>query len=211
MGFKDQYKEKLAEKIIKGLNKRNMEGFYCETKEEALKKALELIPEGASVCWGGSESIKEAGLISALKSGNYKIYDRDEAKTPEERLSIMRQGMFSDFFIGSSNAVTYDGELINIDGMGNRVSAYVWGPENVLLLVSINKAVPDVETGVKRVRGDAAAPNCLRLNISNPCAVTGTCGNCLSESTICCQILVTRFSKIKGRIKVILTGEDLGY
>lgn len=211
MGIKAEYKKKLAGKIIKGLNKRNMEGWYCETKEEALKKAMEIIPQGASLCWGGSESIKEIGLIDAVKSGGYKVFDRDSAKTPEEKTSIMRQGMFADFFLGSSNAITFDGELVNIDGMGNRVSAYVWGPENVLLFVSLNKAVPTAEEGVKRVRNCATSPNCLRLGINNPCAVNGVCGDCLGASTICCQILVTRFSKVKGRIKVVLVGEEIGY
>lgn len=211
MSIKDDYKEKLAARIIKGLNKRNMEGWYCATKAEALKKALEIIPEGSSLCWGGSETIKEIGVCEAVKGGAYKVFDRNSAATDEEKTDIMRKGMFADFFLGSSNAITFDGELVNIDGAGNRVAAYVWGPANVLLFVSLNKAVPTAEDAVKRVRNRATPPNCLRLGLNNPCAVNGVCGDCLSASTICCQILVTRFSKIKGRIKVILIGEEAGY
>ncbi|MCD7778940.1 MAG: lactate utilization protein, partial [Clostridiales bacterium] len=173
MSPKEIYKEKLAQKIIKGLNKRNMEGHYATTKEEALKTALEIIPQGASISWGGSESIKEVGVLDAIKSGNYVVYDRDSAKSPEERTEIMRKGMFADFYIGSSNAITYDGELVNIDGMGGRVAAYIWGPENVLLFVSLNKAVGTVEEGVNRVRNCAAPPNAERLNLNTPCRVTG--------------------------------------
>lgn len=211
MSPKDIYKEKLAAKIIKGLNKRNMEGHYAPTKEEALKIALELIPQGASVSWGGSESIKEVGILEAVKEGNYTVFDRDSAGSPEERTEIMRKGMFADYYLGSSNAITYDGELINIDGMGGRVAAYIWGPENVLLFVSLNKAVGSVEEGIGRVRNCAAPSNCERLGLKTPCTLTGLCGNCLSADTICSQLVVTRFSKIKNRIKVILTGEELGY
>ncbi|MCD8158518.1 MAG: lactate utilization protein [Clostridiales bacterium] len=211
MSPKEIYKEKLAQKIIKGLNKRNMEGHYAPTKEEVLKTALEIIPQGASISWGGSESIKEVGVLDAVKSGNYIVYDRDSAKSPEERTEIMRKGMFADFYLGSSNAITYDGELVNIDGMGGRVAAYIWGPENVLLFVSLNKAVGTIEEGVNRVRNCAAPPNAERLNLNTPCRATGLCGNCLSADTICSQLVVTRFSKIKNRIKVILIGEESGY
>lgn len=207
---KEAYKEKIAQKIIKGLEKRNMEGYYFPTRSEAVKKALELIPQGASISWGGSETIKEAGLVDALKNGSYNIIDRDSAKTPEEREEIMKNTMFADFFLGSSNAITYDGELVNIDGMGNRVSAYIFGPKNVLLLVSINKAVKTVEEGIDRVRNVSAPPNAIRLGLDTPCSVTGACGNCYN-STICCQLVVTRYSRIPKRIKVILVGEELGF
>lgn len=207
---KESYKAKLAEKIISGLEKRNMEGYYCPTASEAVAKALEIIPEGSEISWGGSETIKEAGLVDALKGGSYKILDRDIADTPEEREKIMQKAMFADFFLGSSNAITYDGELVNIDGMGNRVSAYIYGPKNVLLLVSLNKAVSSADDGISRVRNAAAPPNTIRLGIDTPCAHTGVCGNCLGN-TICCQIVITRYSRIKGRIKVILIGEDMGF
>lgn len=210
MGIKDEYKEKLAARIIKGLEKRNMEGFYCATKKDALKKALELIPKGASVSWGGSESIKEIGLIDAVKNGNYNVLDRSTIKSPEESKKFYKEAMFCDCYIGSSNAITYSGELVNIDGNGNRVAAYIFGPESVILITSLNKAEPDVESAIKRVKGEAAAPNCLRLGLNNPCAVTGVCGNCLN-GTICCQEVITRYSRIKGRIKVVLVGEDAGF
>ncbi len=210
MSPKEKHFEILAEKIIKDLEKRNMAGYYCPTKEDALKKALELIPTGSTVSWGGSESIKEAGLIEAVKSGDYTVYDRAEAKTPEESAEIMKKALFCNYFLGSSNAITYDGKLVNIDGNGNRVSAYIFGPDNVVLITSINKAVPTVEEAISRVRNTASPKNTLRLGLNTPCANNGQCGNCLN-GTICCQIVITRYSRVKDRIKVILVGEDLGY
>lgn len=208
---KQQYYENAAATIIKNLEKRQMEGYYCATSEEAVKKALELMPEGASIGWGGSMTLAETGLMDAIREANYRIIDRETAKTPEEQRKIYGEICCSDFFLMSTNAITLDGELVNIDGRGNRVAFLCYGPQNVLIVTGMNKVVSDVESGVKRVRDIASPPNTVRLNKNTPCAVTGRCGNCLSPDCICSQVVITRRSGIPGRIKVILVGEELGY
>lgn len=207
----EAYNTALAKRVIDNLEKRNMEGYYCANKEEALKKALELIPEGSSVTWGGSQSIIEIGLCESLKNGNFKAYDRTEAKNNEERQEIMRKAFFCDFYLTSSNAVTEDGKLVNIDGNGNRVSAMIFGPENVLMLVGINKICKTEEEAISRVKNKAAIINAFRLKTSSACTKVGKCVDCLNEDCICSVTVVTRKSLQKGRIKIILVGEELGY
>ena len=201
----------LGQKIIKELESRNMEGYYAESGEEALKLALDMIPEGSSISWGGSVSIKEIGLQQAVCQGNYKIYDRDATNTPEERRQVMIDAYGCDYFITSTNAITSTGELVNVDGMANRVSAIAFGPKNVLMIVGMNKVVKNVEDAISRTRNEAAPVNAQRFGIDTPCVKKGVCFDCKSPDTICCQTLITRYSKIKGRIKVILVNEDLGF
>ena len=201
----------LSEKVIKGLQSRNMEGFYAESKEEALAKALELIPEGSSISWGGSVSIAEIGLKDAVCQGNYTVYNRDKAVNAEERDAIEQQATQCDFFLCSSNAVTEDGVLINIDGHANRVSAIAHGPKNVLMIVGMNKVVRDVDSAISRARNEAAPINAQRFNLSTPCCKTGACFDCKSPDSICSQILITRRSMEPGRIKVILVNDALGF
>ncbi len=201
----------LGQKIIKELESRNMEGYYAESGEEALKLALDMIPEGSSISWGGSVSIKEIGLQQAVCQGNYKIYDRDATNTPEERRQVMIDAYGCDYFITSTNAITSTGELVNVDGMANRVSAIAFGPKNVLMIVGMNKVVKNVEDAISRTRNEAAPVNAQRFGIDTPCVKTGVCFDCKSPDTICCQTLITRYSKIKGRIKIILVNEDLGF
>ncbi len=201
----------LAEKIIKGLESRNMEGFYAETKEEALKTALELIPEGSSIGWGGSVSVDAIGLKDAVCSGNYRIHDRNAAGTEEEKRQIELEVLGSDFLLCSSNAITEDGILVNIDGRGNRVAGIVYGPKNVIMVVGMNKVVKTLEDAWSRARNEAAPINAQRFPIQTPCKKTGSCADCKSPDTICCQFLVTRFSKVSKRIKVILVNEELGF
>ena len=206
--------EKLrAKTIIKGLEKRNMEGVFCETKEDALSKALSYIEEGSSVTWGGSMSIEEIGLMDAVKNGNYKVIDRSVAKNYEEQREIFSKAVLADYYLMSSNAITLDGELINIDGTGNRVACLTYGPKNVIMIVGMNKVVNDVEDGIKRVRNFASPPNTLRLGLKTPCSMTGRCGDCYGDTCICSQIVVTRRQRamMKDRVKVILVGESLGY
>lgn len=206
--------EKLrAKTIIKGLEKRNMEGVFCETKKDALSKALSYIEEGSSVTWGGSMSIEEIGLMDAVKNGNYKVIDRSVAKNYEEQREIFSKAVLADYYLMSSNAITLDGELINIDGTGNRVACLTYGPKNVIMIVGMNKVVNDVEDGIKRVRNFASPPNTLRLGLKTPCSMTGRCGDCYGDTCICSQIVVTRrqSAAMRGRIKVILVGESLGY
>ena len=201
----------LAEKVIKGLESRNMTGYYAETKEEALKKALELMPEGCSVTMGGCMSAVEIGLVDAVKKGNYNFIDRDVAKTPEEKRAVMLQGYDADFFLSSANAMTDDGVIVNIDGNSNRVSMIAQGPKHVLFIVGMNKVCGDIDDAMKRARNIAAATNAQRFGLSTPCSKSGTCFNCKSPDTICCQFLITRFSRHAGRIHVILVNDNLGF
>lgn len=201
----------LGKQIIKSLEARNMEGFYAGTKEEALKKALELIPEGASVAWGGSMSIQEIGLKEALCRGNYREYNREDARTPEEKRAVELATYDCDYFLTSANAVSEDGVIVNIDGNANRVSAIAYGPRNVLMIVGMNKIVKDIDAAVSRARNEAAPINVQRFGLHTPCSQTGMCFDCKQPDTICCQFLITRYSKHKGRIKIILVNEDLGF
>lgn len=201
----------LAQKIIKGLESRNMEGFYVETKEEALKVALSLIPEGSSVGWGGSASIAEIGLKQAIIEGNYRELNRDVCTDPAEKRAVEQATFGADYFLCSSNAITEDGILVNIDGNSNRVAAIAYGPSHVLMVVGMNKVAKDVDAAMYRARNEAAPINTQRFPIETPCKKTGSCMNCMSKDTICCQFLTTRFSRHTGRIKVILVGEDLGF
>ena len=203
--------ELLAQKVIKGLESRNMSGYYAPTAEEALKKALELIPEGSSVTMGGAMSAHEIGLVKAIKEGNYDFIDRETAKTPEEKRAAMLKGYDADFFLSSANAMTDDGVLVNIDGNSNRVSMIAQGPKKVIFIVGMNKVCSDVDAAMKRARNVAAPINAQRFGLSTPCSKTGACANCKSPDTICCQFLVTRYSRHAGRIHVILVGEPLGF
>lgn len=201
----------LGEKIIKELKARNMEGFYAESKEEALKIALELIPEGSSVAWGGSMSIEEIGLKQEICDGNYNELNRDLAKTPEEKRAIELATYDCDYFLASANAISEDGVLVNIDGNSNRVSAIAYGPKHVLFIIGMNKVVRDAENAVSRARNEAAPINAQRFNLNTPCCKTGACFDCKAPSTICCQFLITRCSMHAGRIKVILVNDELGF
>lgn len=203
--------QNLANTMIKNMAKKNLEGYYCATSAEAVEKALSLMPEGASVTWGGSMTLTECGLMDALRTANYEIIDRDTAKTPEEARVMYSKQVMADYFLMSTNAITIDGELVNIDGRSNRVSCLCWGPQNVIIIAGMNKVAPDVESAIKRVRNMAAPANCVRLNKNTPCAQTGKCGDCYSQESICSQVLITRRSSAPNRIKVILVGEELGY
>ena len=211
MSPKEIANQNLANTIIKNMAKRNLEGYYCATSAEAVEKALSLMPDGSSVTWGGSMTLTECGLMDALRTANYEIIDRDTAKTPEEARVMYSKQVMADYFLMSTNAITIDGELVNIDGRSNRVSCLCWGPQNVIIIAGMNKVAPDVESAIKRVRNMAAPANCVRLNKNTPCAQTGKCGDCYSQESICSQVLITRRSSAPNRIKVILVGEELGY
>ena len=201
----------LGEKVIKGLNSRNIEAFYAESKEDALAKALELIPEGSKVAWGGSLSVEEIGLKKAIIEGNYNELNRDLAKNPEEKRAIELATYDADYFLTSANAISEDGVIVNIDGNSNRVSAIAFGPKHVLMIVGMNKVVKDAENALSRARNEAAPINAQRFNIDTPCKKTGACFDCQSPTSICCQFLITRRSMHAGRIKVILVNDELGF
>ena len=198
----------LAEQIIKGLESRNMTGYYAKSKEEALKMALDLIPEGSRVAKGGSMSVVEIGLEDAVKNGNYEYCDRAAMKDKREAELFAYS---ADVYLGSVNAITEDGVLVNIDGNSNRVSAYAYGPKKLVLIVGLNKVASDADAAMKRARNEAATINAQRFELSTPCSKTGRCMDCKSPDNICCQFLITRFSKHKDRIHVILVNENLGF
>lgn len=202
-----------AERIIREMKQRNFEAFYCATKEDALQKAISLIEKGSVVGSGGSATIKEIGLLDYITSHpeDYTYIDRSLAKNEQEAREYHAKNILSDYYLMSSNAFTADGQLINIDGNGNRVSNLCFGPKHVIVVMSMNKMVSSVEEAYKRVRLDACPPNALRLNLDTPCAKTGYCAECLSSSCICASFVTTRMSRYPDRIKVILVGEPLGF
>ncbi|WP_315574472.1 lactate utilization protein [Oribacterium parvum] len=199
--------EILAETVIKGLKSRNMTGYYAKNKEEALKLALGLIEKGSSITMGGCMSAKEIGLVSALEEGDYHFIDRTKLEPREALLSAYD----ADIFLSSANALTDDGILVNIDGNANRVSCIAQGPKKVLFIVSMNKICSDLDSAMKRARNIAAPANAQRFDIKTPCKLTGKCTDCKSQDTICCQFLITRYSRHTERIHVILVNEDLGF
>ena len=200
--------ELLAQKVIKGLQSRNMSGYYAANREEALKIALDLIPEGSSATMGGSVSAVEIGLVKALKEGNYNFIDRNEIA---DKRAAMLAAYDADFFLSSCNAITDDGVMINIDGNANRVSAIAQGPKKVIFIVGMNKVCSDVDSAMKRARNVAAVANVQRFGLSTPCSKLGVCMDCKSPDTICCQFLITRYSRHKDRIHVILVNDELGF
>ena len=201
--------ELLAQKVIKGLASRNMTGYYAATKEEALQIALSLIDEGNSVTMGGAMSAHEIGLVDAVKEGPYNFIDRDAWK---DKRAAMLAAYDADVFLASVNAMTDDGVLVNIDGNANRVSAIAQGPKKVIFIVGMNKVCgSDVDSAIKRARNVAAPTNAQRFGLSTPCTKTGACANCKSPDTICCQFLITRYSRHAGRIHVILVNDNLGF
>lgn len=205
------YYQKRGQILVKNLQARHFDAYYCDTREEALAKALELIPEGSSVGWGGAISAEQIGLMDAVHSGNFRAIDRALAKTPEEREEMMRDCMFADVFLTGANALSLDGQMVNIDGQGNRVAAIVYGPKSIIVVSGMNKVEDTLESAITRARTVAAPMNNQRFTNDNPCSVTGTCGNCKNLTCICNQILVTRHCRPVGRIKFILVGEELGF
>ncbi|MBQ7470783.1 MAG: lactate utilization protein [Pseudobutyrivibrio sp.] len=201
----------LAQKVIKGLESRNMKGYYAATKEEALKIALDLIPETSSVTMGGAMSAREIGLVDALKNGNYNFIERENATTDEEKRAAILKGYDADYFLSSANAITEDGVMVNIDGNSNRVSLIAHGPKHVIFIVGMNKVCNDVDGAMKRARNVAAPINAQRFGLTTPCSKTGACMNCKSPDTICCQFLITRYSRHNDRMHVILVNDSLGF
>lgn len=209
---KKQFYRNQAETIIKKLQARKMEGYYCENSEAAKAKFMELVGDTPkSVTYGGSVTIDELGLKEALEAAGHDLIRRENfPQTPEGVKACKARQAAADIFMTSTNAITLDGELINIDGAGSRVWLMTYGPDEVIIICGMNKVVTDVEEGIARTRNFAAPPNTVRLNKNTPCAQTGKCSNCL-EDTICCTTVITRASRIPGRIKVILVGEELGF
>ena len=199
--------EKLAQVVIKGLQSRNMTGYYAADKEESLAQALKLIGEESSVAMGGCESAHEIGLVKALQEGNYQYIDRSKMSPRDGLLAAYD----ADVFLSSVNAMTSDGVLVNIDGNSNRVSCIAQGPKKVIFIVGMNKVCSDLDEAMKRARNVAAPVNAQRFDVKTPCKVSGKCFDCKSPDTICCQFLITRYSRHEGRIHVILVNDTLGF
>ena len=199
-------------KVIKNLEKRNITGHYCETREEAVEQILKLIPQEAVISWGGSMTLGEIGIKEALAEKNYNVFDPMKETESEKAMEARRKALASDVFLSSANAITMDGEIVNIDGVGNRVAAIVFGPKKVILVAGANKLVFDERDAIDRIKNDACPPNCVRLGKETPCAVTGKCAQCLTKGqTICCHTVTTRFSIQDDRLHVVLVNDILGY
>lgn len=208
---RELYYEKRGKLLVKNLISRHFDAYYCADRKEALAKAMELIPEGASVGWGGSMSAVELGLLDAVRSGNYVALDRENAKNQDERDQLAKDCLSADVFITGANAMSMDGQMVNIDGTGNRVAAIIYGPKQVLVIVGMNKVCDSLEDAVRRARTIASPMNKQRFNNETPCAITGTCADCKSEGCICNQIVITRHCRPVGRIQFLVVGEDLGF
>lgn len=204
------YKESAA-KLIPNLEKRNFTVYYCDNKKEALSKALELTDKNGTVAWGGSQTLKDINLISTLRENGYNLIDRDSVSSFEEKNKLMKQALTSDTFFMSSNAVTEDGILVNIDGNGNRVAAMCFGPDNVIVIIGMNKLCGTLEDAEYRARNVAAVKNAKRFGFTKTGCSKGKCIDCLSDECMCSYIVKTRRSRLKERIKIILVGEDLGF
>ena len=207
------WNEKVARKIIKNLEKRRMAGSYTAGADQAKDEVVEMIPPGATVFRCGSMTAVGLGLweaIAALPEVNLIDPYRPEL-SPEEGLELRRQGLTADVMIASTNAITLDGKLVNLDGMGNRVAAMAFGPKKVILVVGMNKVAPDLESAVARVKHYAAPVNAIRFGIKTPCVETGLCSDCKSPQRICNMWSTIEGHMIKDRIHVKLVGENLGY
>ena len=213
--------EKYIDITMKNLEKNGIMPFYVESKEDVLPIIKELVAEGETVSNGGSESLKECGVISLISNGNYDYIDRSKYEGEAVREAYIK-AFGCDTYFCSSNAVTERGELYNVDGNSNRIACIVYGPKQVIMVVGKNKIVPDIDAAIKRVKEKAAPPNCVRLNLDSPCSKLGKCvsltqGNpfmcdgCGVDTRICCNYVVSAKQRHKNRIKVIIVNEDLGY
>ena len=203
--------ERLAQKMIKNLERRHFEAYYSKTSAEAVEQAISLIPEGSSISWGGSMSIRDTGLTRRLKEGNYQVFDRDDVTTEVDKIATYRKAFECDFYLASANAISEDGIIVSIDGNGNRVAAITWGPKRVIFLVGMNKVAQNVEAALARARSTASPINAARFDIQTPCQIDGVCHNCNSPQSICNYVHFLRNSHPAKRHIVILVGEELGY
>ncbi len=211
MDFICDRNQKLAVSVVKALKERNFDAYFCDNASEMIRLVLSIIPDGASVSFGGSMTIRDSGLVKELKEcQRFNVLDRDAVK-PGERKEFMKKAMFCDFFLAGANAITEDGEIVNVDGTGNRVAPMIFGPDNVIVVASMNKVVKNHDDAIARARNYAAPINAQRFDIKTPCKNLGKCMNCKSPDSICATIVTHRLSKPQGRIKVILVNEEFGF
>lgn len=216
-------KMETVSKTLEALRQNNMQAYYAENAEQAKEIVCSLIEKGSTISNGGSVTLKQTGIYELLKNGDYNYLDRDaEGLSREQIEDIYRKSFFADTYVTSTNAITENGELYNVDGNSNRTAAILYGPKNVIVIAGINKIVPDIRAAVERVKKVAAPLNTVRLNCKTPCAVTGecislknedsvACDGCRSDARICCNYVVSAFQRHRDRIKVIIVGEELGY
>ncbi len=208
----EERNQKLAEKMIKNLKRRNMEAFYCPTGKNAVEKVSELIADGSTVTWGGTATVRDLGIPQTLKNrSTLNVLDRDSVETPEEKVQMYLKAFTADVYLTSANAISEDGVIVNIDGNGNRVAAISWGPKKVIFVIGLNKVAQTIEAAIARARGIASPINSQRFDINTPCRIDGTCHNCNSPESICSYVHILRNSRNGNRHIVILVGEDLGY
>lgn len=208
----EERNQKLAEKMIKNLKRRNMEAFYCPTGKNAVEKVSELIADGSTVTWGGTATVRDLGIPQTLKNrSTLNVLDRDTVETPEEKVQMYLKAFTADVYLTSANAISEDGVIVNIDGNGNRVAAISWGPKKVIFVIGLNKVAQTLEAAIARARGIASPINSQRFDINTPCRIDGTCHNCNSPESICSYVHILRNSRNGNRHIVILVGEDLGY
>lgn len=208
---KELRNERLAERMIKNLKRRNMQAYYCKTATEAVNKVSELIADGSSVTWGGSMTIRDMGIPQMLKNrGTLEVLDRDEVANPDEVVKIYERAFTADLYLSSANAISEDGVIVNIDGNGNRVAAITWGPKKVIFIIGINKVAQTVEAALQRARSTASPINAARFDVQTPCQVDGVCHNCNSPESICNYVHFLRNSP-RGRHIVILVGDEFGF
>jgi len=215
--------DNIIKKTLENLEKNNMPSYYVETKAEIIPLLKTFIEKGATIGVGGSETLNQIGALDLVRNGDYKFFDRyEKGLSPEQVSEVMVKALSADVFLSSSNAVTESGELYNVDGRGNRIAAFCFGPKNVIVVVGANKIVPNIAAAVERVKKIAAPKNTVRLSRKTPCAKTGECvslgldnpeicDGCLTDDRICASYLISGRQRIKGRIKVIICNESLGY
>ena len=212
MSPQEQRNERLGAKMVKAMQRRHFDAYYCATASEVKAKVNELIPDGSSVTWGGTMTVRDMEIPQMLRErGTIDVWDRDLVETPEEKQEMYLRAFRADYYLSSANAISEDGVIVNIDGNGNRVAAITWGPQHVIFVVGMNKVAQDPEAALKRARSTASPINAARFDIQTPCQLDGQCHNCNSPQSICNYIHFLRNSSKPGRIIVILVGENLGY
>lgn len=210
----------IIQKVMDNLRKNRMAVQYVATKEEVVPLVKALLPAGCTIATGGSRTLAETGVMELIQSGDYTYIDRMAPDlTPEQRNEMAVKGNSADVYLCSSNAVTEQGELYNVDGNCNRIAAIAFGPKQVILVVGVNKIVPDLNAAITRVKTIAAPLNTKRLNCDTYCNKTGVCmgleggmtDGCSSPGRICCNYLISGQQRVPDRIRVILVGEALGF
>lgn len=204
--------EQKVERTIESLNSNNMDGYYVRDEKELFAKIKELTNEGDTVSVGGSMTLFETGLIDFLRTENFNFIDRyAEGLSKEDIKEIFRKSFSADVFFASSNAITEEGELYNVDGVGNRVAAMIYGPDKVIIVAGVNKIVKDLDDAITRNREISAPANAKRLNRKTPCAKVGYCMDCTSPERICSAYTLIKKQIQRGRIHVIFVDKELGY